>query len=103
MTNELPMACACGDDDGHYARLRAEFLADGPPVPEDYDMVSDLIMTLNHTYQYTVTSIPCDMWFGIHLVHYPYKPEDKKEDLYIQCDRVVDGLLEVWDYLRTPH
>lgn len=95
-------ACTCSDENKQYWKQRLnDYLQDFDPEVHA-DMVSQLVMEINHGYNGDVT-IDSDMWFGVstscHIWNEDYSAYELV-NIFMQCDEVSIGLMAIVDILH---
>jgi hypothetical protein len=92
----LPMTCVCRDEGKEAAaEIKAKALKImGAEEADDLSAwVTWCIHQLNWEYNTYITMMASDMWCGIQA-------ESPTERIYIECDRIEDGLAEIIVYLQ---
>lgn len=92
----LPMSCVCKDKGKKHAEEVRNKVLEIMNASEAEDLsswVTWCIHQLNWEYDTYITMIASDMWCGV-------RAESPTEQIYIECDRVEDGLAEIILYLE---
>lgn len=91
----IPMVCSCGDMDHRvqiqYRDWYVETIGHEPTIDA-------LVMGLMWRYDYSITSIRVDQWFGLAVAGH-----EDDETFYIECDHIVDGLIGIFQVLWTRY
>jgi hypothetical protein len=69
-------------------------------TPED--LLTHVVTSLNWDYSAHITGIANDQWSGVsaetYSVSYPRDDEAPRLKVYVQCDRIEDGIARVWKF-----
>lgn len=99
ISERLPMVCACGEEgEAGAEELRGWYRALWPKVllpPKEPIDIEHIVMDISARYGTRVT-ILADQWFGVGV-------ETEHEKLYVECDRVSDGLLACFKWLYEKY
>jgi len=95
---KLDMVCSCGDNDKDVeADYRQWYrnLEEHDIIKDDDIRIDGLIMDLQSRY-YGILKIISDQWFG---VSYDFDYEGAKDNYYVECDRIQDGIIAIFKEL----
>lgn len=103
---DIGFACACGPDNERELRELHEKIRpklERNWILEDSDMTEIYIHSLCNDFKRfaSISGIAVDQWFGVSAE--VYAPDEDKRRLRVQCDRIVDGLAYIWEYMEDTY
>ncbi|AQW88897.1 hypothetical protein pEaSNUABM50_00369 [Erwinia phage pEa_SNUABM_50] len=95
--------CTCAEEDKKYWKDKLhDYMPDFDPE-KHADMMSQLVMELNWSYNGFITSIGADQWFGLSVDCAIWNKDHTEHETVIismQCDEVLFGMIAVLEILK---